>query len=128
VFGGDVEIYGDYGGSCFLILGREACSGGGKRDHYFKAQRGQDSDLMVDPGCSGGRFDDVQDLHEQRVVMLRLLMNAVKTIPQKGAAWRVQRYRRAGTGRQMRAGKIGDGLVKCASGPAKKLYAARNER
>ena len=24
---------------------------------------------MVDPGCSGGGFDDVQDFHEQRVVM-----------------------------------------------------------
>jgi hypothetical protein len=70
----------------------------------------------------------VQDLHEQRAVTLRLLMNAVKTIPQKGAAWRVQRCTRAGTGRQMRAGKIGDGLVKCASGPAKKLYAAQNGR
>ena len=27
VFGGDVEIYGDYGGSCFLVFGCEACSG-----------------------------------------------------------------------------------------------------
>ena len=27
--GGDVEIYGDYGGACFLIFGREACRGGG---------------------------------------------------------------------------------------------------
>jgi len=35
--GGDVEIYGDYGGACFLIFGREACSGGGKGDYYFKA-------------------------------------------------------------------------------------------
>ena len=25
--GGDVEIYGDYGGACFLIFGREARSG-----------------------------------------------------------------------------------------------------
>jgi len=25
---------------------------------------------MVDPGCSGGGFDDVQDLHEQRVVVV----------------------------------------------------------
>jgi hypothetical protein len=25
---------------------------------------------MVDPGCSGGGFDDVQDLHEQRVVIV----------------------------------------------------------
>jgi hypothetical protein len=25
--GGDVEIYGDYGGACFLILWREACCG-----------------------------------------------------------------------------------------------------
>jgi hypothetical protein len=45
---------------------------------------------MVDPGCSGGGFDDVQDLHEQRVVMARTL-NALKTIPQKGALRRVQR-------------------------------------
>lgn len=65
-FGGDVEIYGDYGGACFLILGREACSGGGKGDYYFKTQGAQDADLMVDPGCSGGGFDDVQDLHEPR--------------------------------------------------------------
>jgi hypothetical protein len=49
---------------------------------------------MVDPGCSGGGFDDVQDLHEQRVVMARTL-NAVKTIPQKGALRRVQRRRQA---------------------------------
>ena len=34
--GGDVEIYGDYGGACFLILGREASSRRGKGDHYFK--------------------------------------------------------------------------------------------
>ena len=46
---------------------------------------------MVDPGCSCGGFDDVQDLHEKRVVMVRLLMNAMKTIPQKGAVRRVQR-------------------------------------
>jgi len=25
---------------------------------------------MVDPGCSGGGFDDVQDLHLQRVVIV----------------------------------------------------------
>src|ERR1700730_16463279 len=37
-FGGDVEIYGDYGGACRLILRREACSGGGKGDYYFKTQ------------------------------------------------------------------------------------------
>src|ERR1700686_2736615 len=35
--GGDVEIYGDYGGACFLVFGGEACSGGGKSYHYFKA-------------------------------------------------------------------------------------------
>ena len=35
-FGGDVEIYGDYGGACFLIFGGEARSGRGKGDHYFK--------------------------------------------------------------------------------------------
>ena len=29
---------------------------------------------MVDPGCSGGGFDDVQDLHKQRVVMVRTLI------------------------------------------------------
>jgi hypothetical protein len=39
---------------------------------------------VVDPGSSGGGFDDVQDLHEPRVVMVRLSMNALKTIPQKG--------------------------------------------
>ena len=27
VFGEDVEIYGDYGGACFLIFRREACGG-----------------------------------------------------------------------------------------------------
>ena len=64
--GGDVEIYGDYGGACFLIFGGEAGGGGGKSDHYFKAQGAQDADLMVDPGCSGGGFDDVQDLHDER--------------------------------------------------------------
>jgi hypothetical protein len=47
---------------------------------------------MVDPGCSSGGFDDVQDLHERRVVMARLSMNALKTIPQKGALSRVQRW------------------------------------
>ena len=46
---------------------------------------------MVDPGCSGGGFDDVQDLHEQRVVMTRTL-NALKTIPQKGALRRGERW------------------------------------
>ena len=35
--GGDVEIYGDYGGTCFLIFGGEAGGGGGKGDYYFKA-------------------------------------------------------------------------------------------
>ena len=67
---------------------------------------------MVDPGCSSGGFDDVQDLHDKRVVMARTLLNALKTIPQKGAVWRVQRFRRAGTGRQMRAGKIEDNLLR----------------
>jgi hypothetical protein len=33
----------------------------------------QNADLVVDPGCSSGGFDDVQDLHEQRVVMVRSL-------------------------------------------------------
>ena len=36
VFGGDVEIYGDYGGACFLIFGCEAGGSGGKGDYYFK--------------------------------------------------------------------------------------------
>ena len=46
---------------------------------------------MVDPGCSGGGFDDMQDLHEQRVVIVlgilgrATLTNALKTIPQKGS-------------------------------------------
>jgi hypothetical protein len=71
VFCGDVEIYGDYGGACCLIFGCEACSGGGQGDYYFKSQGAQDADLVVDPGCSGSGFDDVQDLHEQRVVMVR---------------------------------------------------------
>jgi hypothetical protein len=71
VLSGDVEIYGDYGGACLLIFGREAGSGGGQSDNYFKAQGAQDADLVVDPGCSGSGFDDVQDLHEQRVVMVR---------------------------------------------------------
>lgn len=83
VFGGDVEIYGDYSGACFLIFGREACSGGGKGHHYFKAQGTQDADLVVDPCCSSGGFDDVQNLHEKRVVLVRMVMDAVKTIPQK---------------------------------------------
>jgi hypothetical protein len=39
VFGGDVEIYGDYGSACFLIFGCEVCSGGGQGNYYFKAQR-----------------------------------------------------------------------------------------
>jgi len=25
---------------------------------------------VIDPGCSGGGFDDVQDLHERRVVIV----------------------------------------------------------
>jgi hypothetical protein len=37
VFGGDIEIYGDYGGACFLIFGGEAVGGGGQRDNYFEA-------------------------------------------------------------------------------------------
>ena len=81
--GGGVEIYGDYRGACFLIFGGEAGGGGGKGDHYFKAQGAQDADLVVDPGCSGDGLDDVQDFHEQRVVMGRMVMDAVKTIPQK---------------------------------------------
>jgi hypothetical protein len=55
--------------------------------------------LMIDPGCSSGGFDDVQDLHKQRVVVIVLgilgratLTNALKTIPQKGASSRVQRW------------------------------------
>ena len=68
MFGGDVEIYGDYGGACFLIFGGEAGGGGGQSDHYFKAQGAQDADLVVDPSGSGGGFDDVQDLHEKRLV------------------------------------------------------------
>jgi hypothetical protein len=73
VLGGDVENYGDYGGACFLIFGGEACRGGGEGDYYFESQGAEDADLVVDPGCSRGGFDDVQDLHEQRVVMVRLL-------------------------------------------------------
>jgi hypothetical protein len=41
---------------------------------------------VIDPGGSGGGFDDVQDLHEARVVVMRLLLNALKTIPQNGAS------------------------------------------
>src|ERR1700722_11340398 len=37
LLGGDVEIYGDYGGACFLIFGRDASGGGGKGDYYFKS-------------------------------------------------------------------------------------------
>ena len=37
VSGGDVEIYGDYGGSCFLIFGGEAGGGGGQSYNYFEA-------------------------------------------------------------------------------------------
>jgi hypothetical protein len=90
--GREIEIYGDYGGACFLIFGCEAGGGGGKGDYYFKTQGAQDADLVVDPGCSGGGFDDVQDLHKQRVVIGRSVTNALKTIPQKGAARRVQRW------------------------------------
>ena len=64
--GGDVEIYGNYGGACFLIFGGEAGGGGGKSDHYFKAEGAQDADLVVNPGRSGDGFDDVQDLHDER--------------------------------------------------------------
>jgi hypothetical protein len=38
---------------------------------------------VVDPSGSGDGFDDVQDLHEKRVVMRGLCMNAVKTIPKR---------------------------------------------
>jgi hypothetical protein len=110
--GGDVEIYGDYRGACFFIFGGEAGSGGGKSDHYFKAQGAQDADLVVDPGCSGGGFDDVQDFHEQRVVMARLLMDALKTIPQNGAARRVQ--------------SCGGSPARGADEAAKKVRAARH--
>ena len=95
VLGGDVEIYGDYGGACFLIFGGEACGGGRQGDHYFESQGAQDADLVVDPGRSGDGFDDVQDLHWKRVVLVRLSLNAVKTIPQKGASCRVQRCKQA---------------------------------
>jgi hypothetical protein len=73
VLGRDVEIYGDYGGACFLIFWGQACRGGGEGDYYFKTQGAEHADLVVDPGCSGGGFDDVQDLHEQRVAMARSL-------------------------------------------------------
>jgi len=52
---------------------------------------------MVDPGCSGGGFNDVQNLHEQRVVSVLGILgratftNALKTIPQKGALRRGER-------------------------------------
>jgi hypothetical protein len=93
--GGDVEIYGDYCGACFLVFGGEAGGSGGQSDNYFKAQGAQDSDLVVDPGCSSDGFDDMQDLHDKRAVMARSLMNALKTIPQKHVSRRVQRCRRA---------------------------------
>ena len=38
VLSGDVEIYGDYGGACFLIFGGEARRGRGQSDSYFEAQ------------------------------------------------------------------------------------------
>ena len=91
MLGRDVEIYGDYGGACFLIFGGEACGGGRQGDHYFESQGAQDADLVVDPGRSSDGFDDVQDLHWKRVVLVRLSLNAVKTIPQKGASRRVQK-------------------------------------
>ena len=55
---------------------------------------------MVDPGCSGGGFDDVQDLHEQRVVIVLGILGratltnayALETIPQTGPSRRVQRW------------------------------------
>ena len=84
VLGGDVEIYGDHGGACCLIFGGEAVGGRGESDHYFKAQGEQDADLVVDPSCSGGGFDDVQDLHEMRVVIVRSLMNAIKQYRKRG--------------------------------------------
>jgi hypothetical protein len=39
---------------------------------------------VVDPRGSGGGFDDVQDLHERRVVIARLLMNALENNTAKG--------------------------------------------
>jgi hypothetical protein len=78
-----------------LVFGREAGGSGGQSNSYFKAQGAQDSDLVVDPGCSSDGFDDMQDLHEKRAAIARSLMNALKTIPQKGVSRRVQRCRRA---------------------------------
>jgi hypothetical protein len=83
VFGGDVEIHGDYGGAYFLIFGGEAGGGGRQNDSYFEAQGAQDADLVIDPSGSGGGFDDVQDLHEKRAITVRSLMDTIKTIPQK---------------------------------------------
>ena len=37
VFGGDVEIYRDYGGARFLIFGGEADGGRGQSHDYFEA-------------------------------------------------------------------------------------------
>src|ERR1700680_5234598 len=34
-FGGDVEVYGDYGGASFLIFGGETGGGGREGDNYF---------------------------------------------------------------------------------------------
>jgi hypothetical protein len=95
-FRGNIEIYGHDGGAKFMVFGCGPVGSGGKSDHYFKAQGAEDADLMVDPGCSRGGFDDVKDLHEERVVMARSVMNAVKTIPQKGALRSVQRCKQDG--------------------------------
>jgi hypothetical protein len=84
--GGDIQIYGYDGGAELAVFGRGTVSGEGESDDYFKTQGAEDFDLVVDPGCSSGGFDDVQDLHEKRVVMVRSLDGRNETIPQKGAA------------------------------------------
>ena len=67
---------------------------------------------MVDPGCSGSGFDDVQDLHEKRLVMVPPLMDAMKTIPQKGAGRGVQSCGACEGRKQGELKLIGGGLQK----------------
>jgi hypothetical protein len=57
--GGDIQIYEHDGGAQLAVFARGAVSVEGKGDNYFKAQRAEDADLVVYPGCSGGGFNDV---------------------------------------------------------------------
>jgi hypothetical protein len=56
---------------------------------------------VIDPGGSVDGFDDVQDLHEKCVPLVRLVINALKTIPQK-----VCRVECKGAGKPCQAGNL----------------------